>query len=182
MTTISDEYREMQKQLHQNPDYGVMSVYYAPAVHGLLEKLGARSLSDYGAGKKRLWSTLLERGLQGVEYYPYDPAFPEYGEPKPADLVTCIDVLEHIEPELLVNVIRELHGLVRHYGLFTVHTGPAGKVLPDGRNAHLIQQPSDWWLSLLGQYFDVLALKSEKHGFWIVVSPLKVPEVDRLTQ
>jgi hypothetical protein len=182
MTTISAEYRDMQRQLHQNPHYGVMSVHYAPLVHDLLEKSGARSLSDYGAGKKRLWSTLTQMGVQGVEYHPYDPAFPEYGEPTPADLVTCIDVLEHIEPELLMNVVRELHGLVRHYGLFTIHTGPAAKVLPDGRNAHLIQQPSGWWLPRLCQYFNVIELQSIEQGFWILVSPREVPQVDRLTQ
>lgn len=171
MNTISSEYREMQQQLHKNPNYGVMSVLYAPLVHELLVKSGAVSLSDYGAGKMRLWSTLLERGVQGVEYLPYDPAFPEYGKPTPADLVTCIDVLEHIEPERLTNVLTELHGMVRHYGLFTIHTGPAAKSLPDGRNAHLIQQASGWWLQRLGQFFDVIELRSVDHGFWILVSP-----------
>ena len=182
MTTISAEYRDMQRQLHQNPNYGVMSVHYAPLVHDLLEKSGAKSLSDYGAGKKRLWSTLQQLGIQGVEYHPYDPAFPEYGEPTPADLVTCIDVLEHIEPELLMNVIQELHTLVRHYGLFTIHTGPAAKVLPDGRNAHLIQQPSGWWLPRLCQYFNVIELQSIEHGFWILVSPRDVSPAERITQ
>ena len=34
---------------------------------------------------------------------------------------------------------RELH---THIGFFSVHTGLAVKTFPDGRNAHIIQQPT----------------------------------------
>ena len=34
---ISEEYRQMQQQLHENPSYGVASVEYAPLVAGGLE-------------------------------------------------------------------------------------------------------------------------------------------------
>lgn len=34
---ISDEYREMQRELHENPDYGVASVHYAPRVAEIIE-------------------------------------------------------------------------------------------------------------------------------------------------
>ena len=91
---ITPDYLAEQQKLHANPDYGVASLAFAPIVAQLIRDNGWRSVSDYGAGKKRL-----QQGLPEVEYFPYDPVFPEYGEPKPADLVCCIDVLEHIEPE-----------------------------------------------------------------------------------
>jgi hypothetical protein len=171
MNTISQEYKEIQMQLHLNPNYGVMSVHYAPLVKDILIKTNAVSLCDYGAGKKRLLETLLRLGVGEFQYFPYDPAFPEYGDAQPADLVTCIDVLEHIEPECLSNVISELARITRWFGLFTVHTGPAVKVLPDGRNAHLIQQQSGWWLERLAPLFNVIELQSVAHGFWILVEP-----------
>jgi hypothetical protein len=79
--------------------------------------------------------------------------FPQYGEPRPADIVCCIDVIEHIEMEYLDAVLLDLKEITREVGFFSVHTGPAVKSLPDGRNAHLIQQPSSWWFPNLCQAF-----------------------------
>lgn len=170
---ISEEYRQQQQELHKNPNYGVASLKYAPVVADLIRMFNLRSVSDYGAGKQNLRKGLAEAGITDIKYRPYDPAFPEYGTPKPADLVCCIDVLEHIEPELLENVLKDLHGIVSKIGFFTVHTGPAIKVLPDGRNAHLIQQPSSWWLKRLTDYFEIRHLQTlpSATGFWLVVEP-----------
>jgi hypothetical protein len=52
--------------------------------------------------------------------------------------------------------------------------GPAVKVLADGRNAHLIQKPSSWWLEKLIQHFEILHLQTHGvmgHGFWVAVKP-----------
>ena len=173
--TISDEYLAEQKKLHENPTYGVASTQFAPSVADLIRKTNCSSLTDYGAGKQRLLSSLQQLGVtQNLIYQPYDPAFPEYGSPKPADLVCCIDVLEHIEPQLLENVLAELATLVTKIGFFTIHQGPAGKTLSDGRNAHLIQQPSSWWLPRLSDFFEVAVLQRHQvygHGIMVVVEP-----------
>ena len=172
--TISTEYLEQQKILHQNPNYGVASLSFAPIVADLIKQIGARSVSDYGAGKKNLLIGLGQHGISGIEYFPYDPVFPEYGLPKVADLVCCIDVLEHIEPELIDNVISELAKITLNFGFFSIHMGPAGKVLSDGRNAHLIQKPTSWWLPKISEHFDVLHLQSHQmmgNGVWLVVNP-----------
>ena len=103
--TISEEYRAEQQKLHRNPRYGVASLAFAPIVRSLLRLGRCSSLSDYGAGKCNLRRALGLRAGGPIHYHPYDPAFPEYGPPREADLVTCIDVLEHIEPKLLDTVI-----------------------------------------------------------------------------
>lgn len=167
---ISEAYRSQQRELHQNPNYGVASVMYAGHVAHVIEVTDARSLSDYGAGKQNLQKALQARGVT-VDYRPYDPAFPEYGEPKPADLVCCIDVLEHIEPEFLENVLEELARITVVRGFYTVHTGPAVKVLPDGRNAHLTQQPFSWWEPKLRRHFTIEHLGDAPGGFFVVVTP-----------
>ena len=110
-------------------------------------------------------------GVGGYDYHPFDPAFPEYGDPQPADLVCCIDVLEHIEPEFLDTVIAELARITVKLGFFTIATGPAAKTLADGRNAHLIQQPSSWWLPKLCAYFEIAQLSRDQHGLVIIVEP-----------
>lgn len=168
---ISEEYRQQQKELHKNPNYGVASLKFAPIVADLIRMFGFKSVSDYGAGKQNLLKALGEAGITGIEYLPYDPAFPEYGDPRPADIVCCIDVLEHIEPLLLNNVLADLKKIVSKVGFFTIHTGPAVKVLPDGRNAHLIQEPSSWWLKRLTDFFEVRHLQTLPNatGFWLIV-------------
>ena len=169
--TISPEYLAQQKELHKNPNYGVASLQYAPLVIQLFDQTGAKSVSDYGAGKCNLQKKMYELGTTEFEYYPYDPAFSEYGEPKQADLVCCIDVLEHVEPEHLNAVLDDLKRIVIKVGLFTIHTGPAVKTLSDGRNAHLIQKPSSWWLPLMCERFEIAHLQTVPHGFWIVTEP-----------
>jgi hypothetical protein len=104
-------------------------------------------------------------------YIFYDPTFPNYGEPKPADLVCCIDVLEHIRAEFLDAVLLDLKDITSDLGFFSVHTGPAAKHLPDGRNAHLIQRPSSWWLPNLCQHFEIGHLQGSQGGFWVLVEP-----------
>jgi hypothetical protein len=172
--TISEDYKKLQQELHKNPDYGVASLYFAPLVANIVTNAGVKSISDYGAGKKNLLKGLAEAGITGFEYFPYDPAFPEYGEPQSADLVCCIDVLEHIEPELIDNVIGQLAKITTGLGFYSVHMGPAGKILSDGRNAHLIQKPSSWWLKKFVEYFDVVQLQTHQimgNGFWLIVRP-----------
>ncbi len=58
---ISDDYRRMQEQMHENPNYGVASVQYAPVVAKILQQSGATELLDYGAGKGRLGQSLHQR-------------------------------------------------------------------------------------------------------------------------
>lgn len=168
---ISEEYLQEQKMLHENPNYGTASIQFAPIVKQVILNSNVRSLSDYGAGKQNLIKTLRGKLGVNVEYLPYDPAFPEYGPPKPADLVCCIDVLEHIEIDLLDNVLDELQSISRNLGFFSIHTGPAIKVLSDGRNAHLIQKPSSWWLPRLCQRFEIEELGPSPGGFFVVVTP-----------
>jgi len=171
-TTISNTYIEMQKKLHENTNYGSTSRLYASLIAKIIQDINAQSLSDYGAGKGRLKGELEALGII-FEYKPYDPAFPEYGAPKPADLCVCIDVLEHSEPEYLDNILEDLYKVTLSYGFFTIHTGPAKKILTDGRNAHLIQKPTSFWLPKLCNFFEILHLQKTEDlkGFWIIVGP-----------
>ncbi len=171
-TLISEEYRRMQEELHQNPNYGVASVQYAPMVADVLKQVGATEMLDYGAGKGRLGETLRTLMPDPPLIYHYDPARPEWSStPRPRAFVACIDVLEHIEPGLLDNVLDDLQRVTIGHGMFTVHTGPAVKILADGRNAHLIQQPPDWWLPKFMGRFDLVVFQRMPQGFWVVVEP-----------
>jgi hypothetical protein len=163
-TMITPDYLAEQQRLHKNPNYGVASVSFAPLVNALIRANKFRTLHDYGAGKRRL-----RDHIDPIDYSASDPAFPEYGPPITADITTCIDVLEHIEPDCLDAVLDDLQRITK-VGFFTIHTGPAQKVLSDGRNAHLIQQPARWWLPHICKRWDVLKLSPTSGGFYIIVA------------
>ena len=170
---ISEQYRAMQKALHKQSGYGQASVQMAPAVAEFIRRHRIEEMLDYGAGKGRLAQELEWLVPWPVRVHQYEPAMPEWSAtPQPCGFVACIDVLEHIEPHLLENVLDDLKRVTAGAGLFTVATGPAVKVLPDGRNAHLIQQPPSWWLPHFLARFELMSFSSAPYGFRIEVRRL----------
>jgi hypothetical protein len=170
---ISEAYKAEQQRLHaSNPNYGVASVEFAPQVSKLINNLGISKVLDYGAGKGRLGQNLEVN--HPVTMTLYDPGIPGLDEtPAPHEMVCCIDVLEHIEPEHIDAVLDDLQRVVLRLGFFTIHTGPAVKVLSDGRNAHLIQEGPEWWLPKLMARFELHAYtRVSQQGFQVIVCPL----------
>lgn len=171
---ITEEYRQMQKELHKNRHYGQASVELAPFVADIIRRDHIVEMLDYGAGKGRLGEELEWLVPWPLHIHRYDPAVPEWSAtPDPAAFVSCIDVLEHIEPYLLPNVLDDLRRVTAGTGLFTVATGPAAKVLADGRNAHLIQQPAHWWLPQFLSRFELLQFTHAPYGFRVEVRRLQ---------
>jgi len=165
---ISEAYREEQQNLHKNPSYGSASIMYAPMVSDVINTFKATDVLDYGAGKGRLSQNLTVD--HDIKITMYDPAIPQFSEiPEPHELVVCIDVLEHIEPEYLDAVLDDLQRLTKRIGIFTIHTGPAIKVLSDGRNAHLTQESPDWWLPKIMKRFNLKTMNATSNGFHVIV-------------
>jgi 2-polyprenyl-3-methyl-5-hydroxy-6-metoxy-1,4-benzoquinol methylase len=149
---ISDEYRELNKELHEtNEAYGTSGHKHAEAVVGLANAMQTADILDYGCGKGTLNSAI------GIRLKEYDPAIPGKDDPpEPADIVVCGDVLEHIEPDCLDDVLDDLESLARRAVFLCVATRPAMKTLADGRNAHLIVEPKEWWLPKLMDRWDMM--------------------------
>lgn len=164
---ISTEYKALNKQLHHtNVLYGTSARKHVQIVKDLITNMSATSVLDYGCGKGLL-GKLLDRPI-----WEYDPAIPGKDEPpRPADLVTCIDVLEHIEPDKLMAVLNDLRRVVKQVGYFVVSTTPSSKTLPDGRNAHLIQKHQQWWHNRIATFFTVNMCKAKKGELYFVVTP-----------
>ncbi len=170
---ISSEYRELNKQLHrQNLSYGVGGGKHADVVKKVYKILAKStefvSVLDYGAGKGYLAKEL------PFPIAEYDPCVPGKTEaPRPADLVICTDVLEHIEPECLNYVLDDLERCVKQIGYFTIHTGAAAKTLPDGRNTHLIQRDKSWWQYKLEKHFTIGRIQAAGKELYVTVAPRK---------
>ena len=166
---ISSDYKAQQETLHDNPEYGKASIGYAPIVSQIVNTLGVTHLLDYGAGKCRLFEHL--KADHKMKLQAYDPAIAALSAPPvPAEMVACIDVLEHVEPECLDEVLDDLERLAEAVVFLTISTSQAMKALPDGRNAHLIQQPIEWWLPKVWERFDLHTVQRTNETSFFVVA------------
>lgn len=140
---ISTAYLEQNRILHGRQTYGAGGHQYYPLLEKLIIQNKILSVLDYGCGKGTL-KPILERHFPWIPVQNYDPVtFPI--TPVGAELTVCTDVLEHIEPENLENVLNHLKDLTQKIAFFSICCRPAQKNLPDGRNAHLIVRPPSWW-------------------------------------
>ncbi|MCT2531017.1 class I SAM-dependent methyltransferase [SAR92 clade bacterium H921] len=142
---------------HTHTGWGTTSHLLTPCVLPLLIESGSRELLDYGAGKGTLKNA---PELQGYTVHEYDPAISKISmTPDPCDFVVCLDVLEHIEPECLRNVMEDLKRVVIQHGYLVVSLVPAFTTLSDGRNAHIMLREAPWWRDFIGQYFKIDSFK-----------------------
>jgi len=144
---ISDEYRRLNRELHESkPAFGSKGGKCWHIVKAICQEHGYKTVLDYGCGKAGLKTT-----LSGYGVYEYDPAL-DRDERRPCDLVYSRDVLEHIEPDCLSDVLNDIRANMLHRGWFLIATCKSGDILPDGRNAHLIVEDIHWWAEKLRQH------------------------------
>jgi hypothetical protein len=164
---ISESYRQQNKQLHEVGNYGISGHRHAQTVASLANQMGTRDILDYGCGRQTLQAAL------GYSIHNYDPCLPGFdSEPVPAALVVCGDVLEHIEPEYLDNVLDDIQRVTLNMAYLVIATRPAKKILPDGRNAHLIQEGFGWWAQRLADRFRVLSFSEIKTDLHFICGKL----------
>lgn len=165
---ISPEYQAMCRKMHEDdPTWGVFGQNFADLAGVIYKKHGCRSALDYGCGKRTM-----EKAL-GFPINNYDPAIPECSAlPNPAEMVICTEVLEHIEPECLDGVLDHIRECTQKLALLTVATKPAGQMLPDGRNAHLIVRNYRWWLPKIWERFEIMSMTRDHKRMVLIGEPV----------
>jgi 2-polyprenyl-3-methyl-5-hydroxy-6-metoxy-1,4-benzoquinol methylase len=160
-TLISSGYVALNEQLHVSSEaYGTTGQRYAKPIMNVVKVLGAETILDYGAGKGTL-----KRALIGHNVFEYDPTVPKLSDlPKPADLLVCTDVLEHVEPNYLKNVLNHMRSLSLMGVFITISTNPSLKFLSDGRNAHISLHPEKWWRNNVGKLCNELLWEEGVEG------------------
>ena len=153
MNVVSDDYRQTLEQYHNNQrrwgtNAGTMRI---PLIQDIIAKHNAETILDYGAGKATLTRACRIAGMTET-ITPYEPGVPEYAElPEPHDVVVSFGVLEHVEPELIDQVLKHTHSLTKTVAYHEIGTLPSKHIMPDGRPAHLIVEKAPWWKRKLEQ-------------------------------
>ena len=134
----------------------------------LVKKYGPQTLLDYGCGKGLLVQRLPP--IEGLSVAMYDPAVPEHSTtPEPADIVICTDVLEHIEPDCLENVLDHLQALTKKVCFCTIAMVPSTSRYPDGTNVHLTVKDSEWWYPKLRKRFDIVEQRRDRARYTCIL-------------
>jgi Methyltransferase domain len=113
---------------------------------------------DYGCGKggfiEQIRPLDLFTTIRG-----YDPAVETFAARPEGrfDLVTCLDVLDVVEPQFLGNVINDVAALTGRIAVFNCLTRPN----PSGG---LHQHPPSYWSRLVGQHMPVVETRTEFPG------------------
>ena len=148
VAVISEEYRRLNAQAHQDPAYGTAAKLHAALVQEAIDRTGAKTLLDYGCGKGALQAL-----VSGVEYRGYDPCIPGLdAAPEPADVVYCGDVMEHVEPEFVNAVLADVNRLARVAAIFVICCAKGNRSLADGSPAHRSVHRPDWWRHKLKKF------------------------------
>lgn len=155
-TFFSEEYLKILKAEHKKRPWGSIGGMIAFRIQGICKKYKVSELLDYGSGHGSLRKAF-EKNNVPLKVYEYDPGVKgKTHTPKPNKFVVCIDVLEHIEEEYVDNILDDLKRVTQDKLYITVDCEKAGKILADGRNAHITIKPLSWWRSKLEKRFKVI--------------------------
>ena len=129
----------------------------------LIERTGARTILDYGAGKGMQYRPhkVVVDGkhvADGIaEYWDvdevrcFDPGYAPHSKLPEGkfDGVVCTDVLEHCPEEDLPWILEEIFGYANGFVYLNVACFQARKTLPNGENAHITVRSPQWWRELV---------------------------------
>jgi len=176
---ITKEYQDQNKLLHiQNKDYGGGGQRRKKDILPIIAKYKPESILDYGCGKG-----LLAKSMSQHNWQEYDPCIPGKNSlPTACDLVVCCDVLEHVEPELIENVIEHIKILTNKVAFFCIGLRPANKTLPDGRNTHISLFPKEKWLGIIHRHFCIIDHRGSKGKFFITGEPFNDSDMRTLVR
>jgi hypothetical protein len=161
---ITDQYKAQLVELHAKQKWGAQGWKCLPDVLRAILELKAHtpSLLDYGAGEQTLKKTA-EWALPQVRVTSFDPGIPGIDKMPSGvfDIVTCTDVLEHIEPQFVDKTLDTLRRYTKGAAILYIACTPAKTMLPDGRNAHLTVESPEWWLpKLQSRWSEINLMKS----------------------
>lgn len=124
------------------------------------------SLNDYGSGPCRATKWFQDQGVRafGIDHAAnacetavlvYETTLWDMSKVPPADFGFCCDVMEHIPPEKVDSVLREIARLTHVAAWFRIATR-ADVMGPQliGEPLHLTIKDSSWWEDMMREHWD----------------------------
>ena len=147
------------KWVHKNTTTmsGGTTVKNKDKIKTVIDKINPISVLDYGCGKGVQYSKHKLHEEWNINlpalYDPYVEQYkklPSYSN-KYFDLVLCVDVMEHILPDEVDEVLHQIFFL-GNFVYFHIDTKPAIKKFSCGTNFHVSLHEPDWWINKLNEY------------------------------
>lgn len=166
---FSKEYKdtlEIYKKLHlngtefdsaENTFDGKSLKFFFQPIKQIIDFTKSKSIIDFGCGKAKYYFEEIVSNKKTYsnignywnidDIFLYDPGVENFSKYpiRKADGVICVDVVEHIPEDDVINFIEELFKLANRFVFIVIACYPAKKTLPDGRNVHLcLKSANDW--------------------------------------
>lgn len=154
----SAEYAELLKEKHNKEKWGGAVKGKVSEIVFMLKLLDENEILDYGCGYGYFKKEVEEKHKGfNLKINEYDPGIEgKNSDPNPCNFVICIDVMEHIEPDYVDNVLDDLESLTNNVCYFGISTIDVYHLLADGRNAHLSVHPMEWWRKKINERFNII--------------------------
>jgi hypothetical protein len=152
---VSEEYRKTLEDTHRetNHSWGQTAPLYTGGILTYMQQNNFEEVLDYGSAHGSFRKSLNNPNIDVTEY---DPGYPDKASTNiPKKFLVCIDVLEHVEPSLIDDVLEDIQRCTLEKAFLTIACYPARQILSDGRNAHLIVESPTWWKEKILKLFDI---------------------------
>ena len=151
---------EASKQVHKGKQFtGKFLRPHAPFVKEIIDRLGCKTVLDYGCGKGQQYEWVIPSTGQTIEQFwgvtvtKYDPAYPPFAkEPEGKfDLVICTQVLGTIPMDDMPWVIEQVYRRATKAAYISERLGEARKILGDNSARPSGWKPEHWMTALSGE-------------------------------
>jgi len=163
LTHTTETERAKYATMWADPGYRVNSPGFniAPEVWKLWRRPDSGTFRDYGAGEGKALDWFAEKGLDvdGVDLVKLHPKVREASlwemgdDIAPTDYAYSADVMEHIPPERVDEVLAAIRARTLVSAAFQIATVPCSQGRKHGLNLHLTVHPRAWWQSKLADHW-----------------------------
>jgi hypothetical protein len=144
-----------------------------PQIYKYIVQEDCKSVLDYGSGnsdfKKTVENLYPDYDFKIVEY---EPSIPDLNvDPDVCDMTICVDVLEHVEPDKIDNVLSHIKEKTNKLCFLSICVVESHGKFNDGTNLHILVKPVEWWTEKLNEKFDTINAVSTKFHLMTWVKP-----------
>ena len=181
MDTLAEHERVKYERMWARPEYHVCSPgeLSAPDAIQTFGRLG--TVIDFGCGDGKAIHLFRKAGYRaiGVDHVSLMPDTVQSclwslpADLPVADFGYCADVMEHIPPERVDDVLVNIARHVSRMAYFRIATTPdvMGKLI--GETLHLTVQPAHWWLARVSVAFGSAAIRADHPAHVIICASVE---------